>query len=500
MARSKDPTFDERQAIPWYSPRPARSGRAAGRPSCYRGPVPIPFTQEEFFSVFVAYNQSVWPGHLLIYALAAGAGVLALVPSRRRSAVATGVLAFLWAWMAVAYHWLHFSRINPVAGAFGGLFLLQAALFLWSGILRGRLVFEGFRGARGWMGGLLIAYAMVLYPLLGLAFGHPLRELPILGVPCPTTILTLGLFFWARRPFPRYLLAIPLAWAAVGSTAAFALGVPQDLGLSVAGLLALPLLAPSDGGEKPMTRIERELLAGSEEPVLFREELVASLPASAQRYLLHAIAPGTPLAQAVRLETLFTMRLRPGSPRPVDLPGYEILAPPRGFVWRARGRMGPIPFRVADHYAEGEGAVRVEAFGGVPVVRASGADVSRSARGRLAIEAIWLPTALLPTEGVSWQGLPDGRCRVVLTIDGETLALSLAVDGDGGLREVTMERHGDVGVDSWRPIPYGVEVESEAAFGGYTIPTRLRGGWWYGTERYDPDAAARLRVTGASFV
>jgi hypothetical protein len=37
-------------------------------------------------------------------------------------------------------------------------------------------------------------------------------------------------------------LAIPLAWSAIGGTAAFALGVPQDLGLLAAGLLALTLL------------------------------------------------------------------------------------------------------------------------------------------------------------------------------------------------------------------------------------------------------------------
>ena len=35
------------------------------------------------------------------------------------------------------------------------------------------------------------------------------------------------------------------------------------------------------------------------------------------------------------------------------------------------------------------------------------------------------------------------------------------------------------------------------AFDGYTIPTRVRGGWWYGTERYDPAGASLLRVLDA---
>lgn len=38
------------------------------------------------------------------------------------------------------------------------------------------------------------------------------------------------------------VLVVPLLWAAVGSTAAFTLGVYQDLGLLVAGLVALVML------------------------------------------------------------------------------------------------------------------------------------------------------------------------------------------------------------------------------------------------------------------
>jgi hypothetical protein len=203
----------------------------------------LPFTSEEFFSLFVAYNEAVWPGHLLLYALALAA--LALVgrgEARRRDAAVSGILAFFWVWMAVAYHWLHFTRINPAAYAFGALFLAQGALLVWDGLVRDRLAFRSPRGWRGWVGGLLAAYALAVYPLLAALAGRPARELPVVGVPCPTTILTLGLLFWARRPLPRYLLAIPLAWAAVGSTVAFALGVLQDLGLLAAGLLALLLL------------------------------------------------------------------------------------------------------------------------------------------------------------------------------------------------------------------------------------------------------------------
>ena len=207
----------------------------------------LPFSQTEFFGVFAAYNEAVWPAQLVLYALAVGAVVAAAGPGRRRGVAVSGILAFFWTWIAVVYHWLHFSDVNPAARVFGGFFLIQAALFVWTGVARARLAFERPGGWRGVVGALLIAYALAVYPLIGLTVGHPARELPAMGVPCPTTILTLGLLFWARRPFPRSLLAIPVVWSAIGGTAAFALGVPQDLGLLAAGLLALTLLRRGRG-------------------------------------------------------------------------------------------------------------------------------------------------------------------------------------------------------------------------------------------------------------
>jgi hypothetical protein len=250
--------------------------------------------------------------------------------------------------------------------------------------------------------------------------------------------------------------------------------------------------------ERALTRLERSLLA-LPAAGRFDEEAVEALPEAARRYLLHAIAPGTSLASVVRLGTLFSMKLKPDARGLIDLPGRETLAPPRGFVWKARARMGLLPVRVEDHYAAGKGAVNVWALGVLPVARSRGPDVDRSARGRLAIEAIWLPSALLPGREVSWEGISNDRARVTLTLDGEEMPLTLTVDEGGSLREVTTLRHGDVGVDRWQLIPYGVEVEEEATFEGYTIPTRLRGGWWFGTERYDPAGADILRVLGASF-
>lgn len=220
----------------------------------------MPFTVEQFFAVFRQYNEAVWPFQLVLAAL--GLAGTALVFGRRPAAgrIISAILAFLWAWMGVAYHWLYFTRINPAAWLFGGLFLLQATVFVWTGVVRGNLRFAVLAPAKSWAGGLLLLYAVVVYPLIGAMLGRAYMESPTFGLPCPTTIYTLGLLLFIVEPFPRWILAVPLLWAGVGSLAAFQLSVPQDFGLSAAGVLSLVVLfrrRPSGAGDLAPNLMER---------------------------------------------------------------------------------------------------------------------------------------------------------------------------------------------------------------------------------------------------
>jgi hypothetical protein len=199
----------------------------------------LPFTAEQFFEVFARYNESVWPAQVLLNALALGAIALLFRARPSSSRWIAALLSFSWAWMAVAYHFLFFSAINPAAWLFGALFLVGASWLAWVGVIHSRLQFRFQGGLRGGVGGGLILYALVLYPLIGHLLGHRYPAVPTFGLPCPTTIFTLGLLLFAVTPLPRSVFAVPLIWAAIGSTAAFQLGVLQDLGLLAAGLIGL---------------------------------------------------------------------------------------------------------------------------------------------------------------------------------------------------------------------------------------------------------------------
>ena len=250
--------------------------------------------------------------------------------------------------------------------------------------------------------------------------------------------------------------------------------------------------------DRRAARIEAALRTMPHPPDVFSAADVVGLPEPAQRYLRHAIAPGTPLAPVVRLEMTGTMKPTPEGAR-IALRAAETLAPQAGFVWTAATRMVGVPVRVSDHYFEGAGGVRVALLGLVPLpFSGEPGDLARSARGRLVGEAVWCPAALVGPE-VTWEAVDVNRARFTLSVDGDPIAVTIRVGPDGALREVTLDRWGDVGVASFRPIPYGFAVEAEATFGGVTIPTRIRGGWWYGADRFDPASAVTFTVTNARF-
>jgi Family of unknown function (DUF6064) len=207
--------------------------------------VTIPFTTEQFYGVFTAYNKSVWPMQLPLLALSVLAVVL-LVRQRSYSSVGiSAILTFLWGWQALAYHLAFFTAINPLAYMFAAVFLAGAAVFGWQGVTHSRLVFKPRSGWRALVGWGLMIFAGFIYPAWTYLSGHRYPAFPTFGLPCPTTLFTIGLLAFLVKPYPRSALVVPVLWCFVGSQAAFVFDVQADLGLVVAGAVGLLLLAQS---------------------------------------------------------------------------------------------------------------------------------------------------------------------------------------------------------------------------------------------------------------
>ena len=203
----------------------------------------LPFTVDQFTAVLQNYNLSVWPMQIVLYAIAAAILLLLAVKSPLASRAISCCLAVLWAWTGIVYHCIFFTAINPAARLFGILCIVQALLFLVFGGIGSAIRFHPATANRSTItGGVLLLYALVLYPLLGMFFGHHYPQTPTFGLPCPTTIFTAGLLFLAFPSTGWFMGIIPVLWAIVGGSAAFKLGIYQDYGLIVSGILLAVLL------------------------------------------------------------------------------------------------------------------------------------------------------------------------------------------------------------------------------------------------------------------
>jgi hypothetical protein len=197
----------------------------------------------ELLDLFSRYNQDLWPIHVAAYG--AGVAAVALVFVRRRlDRAIAALLAGLWLWLGLVFQASYATDISVTLGAiYAVLFVLEAALLVWDGVVRRELRFGTGGGAAGVTGWTAIGYAVVIYPILGAFLGHGWPEAPLLGMaPCPTTIATFGLFLLAAPHVRRRLLVVPLVWALLAPPAAMGRGVYEDLGLLIAGLAAAAIL------------------------------------------------------------------------------------------------------------------------------------------------------------------------------------------------------------------------------------------------------------------
>lgn len=122
---------------------------------------------------------------------------------------------------------------------------------------------------------------------------------------------------------------------------------------------------------------------------------LATLPEPAQQYLEHAIAPGTPLTSAVRLRIHGEIKLR----RWLPFAAEQVIRSDRGMIWNATVRMRGVPIVGFDRLLDGEGAMQWKLLGIVPIMAASGPDISRSAAG-----AFWM-SRLPPKSSITQTGL-----------------------------------------------------------------------------------------------
>ncbi|NKB58775.1 MAG: hypothetical protein GKS00_20795 [Alphaproteobacteria bacterium] len=203
----------------------------------------IPFSRDVFLDLVAQYNALLWPAQIAALLL----GLVVLYFSIRthdgNSRFPVLIVAVSWLAVGIGYFALHFSTLNWAAWLSAALFVTQALLLVWTGVIRSGFRLHYDNDIASQIGVALLAFAIAGYPLLGLATGTGTAALPIVGIdPGPTVLLTWGFLLLSTTPAPLVLAVIPFIAACVGAAAGWLIDLPADLVLPPAAVAGLWLI------------------------------------------------------------------------------------------------------------------------------------------------------------------------------------------------------------------------------------------------------------------
>jgi len=183
------------------------------------------FSPRTYYRMFELYHQEIWPAQLVAVALVLAILVLMRRDDDRHGPVIAGLLAACWLWVAVMFHVRRYATINWAARYFAVLFVAQAALLVWNGVVRRRLTFRRQSEASALLVPGLLVIAIAIPPLVGRVTGRTWSQVELVGLtPDATAVATLAILLVSSPRAPRTLMIAPLCWCVIGGATSWALG------------------------------------------------------------------------------------------------------------------------------------------------------------------------------------------------------------------------------------------------------------------------------------
>jgi hypothetical protein len=218
--------------------------------------------------------------------------------------------------------------------------------------------------------------------------------------------------------------------------------------------------------------------AGTASAGVYDPESLGGLPAPVARYFRFALTPGQPLIRGARVEHRGDFRTAPDAAWSPFRSVQHYSVDPPAFVWDARIEMIPlVGVRVRDSYLAGRAAILGRVAALLPVVdRQGGRELASGALHRLLAESAWLPTALLPREGLEWTAMDDTTARVTLRDAGLAVSLDVHFGASGEIVRVEGERYRDVN-GAGVLTPFVGTFGDYAEVGGMRIPREGEVAW-----------------------
>lgn len=216
------------------------------------------------------------------------------------------------------------------------------------------------------------------------------------------------------------------------------------------GVLAVPAVLALLGRSR-WNRLTAELLSrlassrSAQRTLRFDARELHGLPPVVQRYFRAVLPDGAPIVATATVDHAGSFNMGESVDRWVPFRSHQQVQTQRpAFVWDGRIRMAPgLHVHVHDAYVDGEGVLHPAIAGLFDLAdMQGGGDLARGELMRFLAEAAWYPTALLPSQGVSWQAVDDRCARATLTDAGLAVTLSFDFDAQGLIAAVRADARG----------------------------------------------------------
>lgn len=214
--------------------------------------------------------------------------------------------------------------------------------------------------------------------------------------------------------------------------------------------------------------VYEELMEPNGDYEVFSEESLEGLPEVAGRFFLHAIKPGTKIASSVSLL---------GSGEILDANGLSWTE--QGSISSSSGYAFKSLYKETDdstisYYIDGKyrrHIIRYQFLGNDTYSGKRWDERAADLYARMAL--MYLPSAMTPQAGVSWEQIDSEHAEVVFTTGDYKATLTVTINAEGQLEEIFGKQlNYSSDTKLWGYIPYRIRCEAEKTYKGYTIPSR----------------------------
>jgi hypothetical protein len=208
---------------------------------------------------------------------------------------------------------------------------------------------------------------------------------------------------------------------------------------------------------------------------------LSRLPDPVCRYFEHVLAESQRPIDLMRMSQTGNLRTHLHRERWMKFQAEDVIRPhSRSFSWDAKVRILPlVHVHVRDAYTDGVGSGQVQLFSAVTV--ASDRDKPELNSGslhRYLSEAVWCPTAPLPSAGVRWSPIDNRRALATLSDLGNTVSLEFRFNDVAEVVGIYTEGRWSRTANGYELTPWEGHFTAYRRYQGVLVPSRGEVGWY----------------------